>query len=104
MGSHRSIAVYGSNATEPHLFYRVKRALELVKRGLAVVEGEQAVRLVFKPTVAPSCDRLGKSSQGKVIEKAGIETQLQWVQGGLVRTEHQPAPFSIAKAARVGHQ
>ena len=104
------IAIFESHrpATDkPILHVKNKHAKEMILRGKAVRCDERNIKLLAPNAreIAISCRYVdARWNQGAVYESAAIDTSPVVFQGGLNRTETQPAKFQIAKGARVGHQ
>lgn len=104
------IALYGlkqntDSLTETPSYITRRQAAEYIRRGWVKVIGKRKMQKVidFKPFRFNGEPIRG--CQGKVYEKAAIETVIiPRAVGGMVRTETQPRNIPFFTGARVGHQ
>jgi hypothetical protein len=102
--NNKRIAVYAPDLISPIRHLKYRDAKGLVDRGRAEFIDPLSIRLIEPNVVATSSSLINGNKQGAVYELAAIDKNPQYFDGGLTRTEHQPAKFSPWKGARIGHQ
>lgn len=100
----RRIAIYKTAVDEPYCYVKRNVAMDWIARGLAVVAGDSAIRMVERKAVAASSEYILKGRQGPVYEACAINPHRKVFQGGLQRTENRPERLSRFSSAKVGHQ
>lgn len=98
------VAVFHVGGSEPSYHTKYGIAAGWVARGLAEFIDSRSVRLIAKQGPISSSERTPASKQGRVYHVMANTKHRSVFQGGLVRTEHQPARVSPPSGAKVGHQ
>lgn len=101
--SHANYQVFKGEIMVHHA--KPKLALDWVARGLAVVIGENQIKMVTpQREVVRTSDSMKSSGQDTAYELAGIEPNLRLVQGGGVSGKRRQLKYKPFNGAHIGHQ
>lgn len=99
------VGVFVGDSKVPLYRLKPKAATRLVANGRAKIIGVRAIRITpSDKETAVSTDAIRESRQRIAYEMAGSDCHPRFFQGGLTRTEHQPAQIDKFQGAKVGHQ